>query len=331
MSLRRGIFYVCSSVIVGVLAFTFASCVRESRVISPNPDPPSNTDSQDPAQRNSSKSTRVGGGDCDRDDECEDQCKDLFNSNTKRKDCLELSVNEVEGMYLAFEEDNGYLAEPDEDELGDVHPEDIENALDIDDRVWTDLIDNYTRSEAERVLYWIATENNIYDAIDSSLDRDDLPDFFADILSRFIRTSSSTSFTHFITRSLGEDAEDNFVVLAYGSSESAAEFVIEEALDDCVSSASTDDSNNYNRINDEEEFRDAACLIGEALCDEDDNNYIFEEAFESIVDDNSLIQDFIESGTTNSGDDGFIDGLGVDDRNSDDISDVCEAADRQGI
>ena len=126
------------------------------------------------------RSTRAGGGSCDGDNDCEDRCDDLFNGRDYDK-CLDLSVNEVQGMWNAFDEDGGVLEDPDEDELEDVHPDDIRNALDIDERIWDNFIDDYGTSEANDVLYWIATNECIYEAIEDGFDEDDMKGFMADI------------------------------------------------------------------------------------------------------------------------------------------------------
>ncbi len=328
--MRRKLVYICSAFIVGVLAFTFSSCrpgnqtVNGGRngggpIILPAPAP------DDSTGRNRTR-TRVGGGSCERDDDCEEQCEDLFGSRTKREDCLELSVNEVEGMFLAFEDNDGYLAEPDEDDLPEVQPEDIENALDIDGGLWGELIEDYSRSQAKRVLYWIATEGDIYDAIDSSFDDGDLKRFFNDLLDEF----GSNSFIDFITTTLDRDKEDNFVVLSFNADEdSGASFLLEEALDDCRENAPAgQQTSKYTHV--DEDFRDAACLLAEALCDEDKGDYIFRDVFEYILEEIVDLEDYIRAGSASSTHaTTHRDGLEVDDY--EDINDVCRAADNQGL
>ena len=334
MSLRRGIFYIFSVVVVGVLGFAFTSCQkdrgRDTQIVAvPVGDEDISTKSRSKTSTSKSRrASRAGGGDCEGEDDCEDQCKDLFSSNSKREDCEELSVNEVDGMFIAFEEDDGYLAEPDDDDLEEIHPEDIENALDIDDRVWTDLIKEYSSAEAEDVLYWIATEEDIYDAIDSSLDKDDLENFFKDLLKEL----NINTFTDFINKSLDKDDEDNFLVLAYNAdeSESAASFIIERANDDCIKSAAPTNQNKYNSITGDDDRKKGACLLGEVLCREDGGDHIYEDVFEFVVEDISALEDYIEKGSASTGTTGYRDGLGEED-DSDDIDDVCAAAVAQGL
>ena len=68
---------------------------------------------------------------------CEDQCDDLFRGRDVDVCIEDMTVNEVQGMFNAFDEDKGELEDPDEeDDLKHVHPDDIRNALDIDKRIW---------------------------------------------------------------------------------------------------------------------------------------------------------------------------------------------------
>ena len=327
MSLLRKLIYTCSILIVCAIAFAFASCrvalpvpttTTQPRVVVVEPERPR------PTTSTRTKTTkRSGGGRCEGDDDCEEMCEDLFSSRSKREDCEELSEDDVENMFVAFEEDDGYLAEPDEDDLEDIHADAVENALDIDERVWTDLFRKYSKTEARRVLYWIATNKEIYDAIDSSLDDDDLEDFFKELIDEFI---SNSKFWKFITEEIEDDEEDNFINLAYDDDSDAASFIIERASEDC-----DEPSGGNIALITEKDHQKPACLLKVICGHKDGNSFIFDDSFEYILDDVGDLQDYIEDGTTTSSGTGFHDGLGVSDRDSDDISDACAAADAQGL
>ena len=354
MSLLRKLIYASSILIVCAIAFAFASCkvalpippatTVQPRIVVTEPERKTTT-----SNKRTTTSRRSSGDKCEGDDDCEEMCEDLFSSRSKREDCEELDEDIVDGMFTAFNDRNGYLEDPDEDDLEDIHPDAVENALDIDERVWTDLIKDYSSSQAKRVLYWIATNKEIYDAMDSSLDEDDLEDIFEQLISENVRNQK---FYQFIEEELEDDDEDNFINLAYDDGSDAASFIIERAVDDC------EEKTNHKLIT-EEDHRKPACLL-EVLCDHKDsrNNYIFEDSFDYILSDVGDLRDYIEDGkdglvsssscTGNDCSDScgskkdpdagsgsnikcFSDGLEVDDRDSDDLGDVCEAADAQGL
>ena len=329
MSLLRKLIYASSILIVCAIAFAFASCkvalpippatTVQPRIVVTEPERKTTTSNK----RTTTTSRRSSGDTCEGDKDCEEQCEDLFSSRSKREDCEELTENEVDGMFTAFEEDDGYLAEPDEDDLKDIHPDDVENALDIDERVWTDLFRKYSKTEARRVLYWIATNKEIYDAMDSALDDDDLEDFFQELIDEFI---SGRKFWQFITVKIEDDDEDNFINLAYDDGSDAASFIVERAAEDCA-----EPSGGNIALITEKDHRQPACLL-KVLCDhKDGSKHIFDDSFEYILDDVGDLQDYIEDGTTTSSGTGFHDGLGVSDRDSDDLGDVCTVADAQGL
>ena len=264
-------------------------------------------------RRSSGDSSLAGGGDCSKDDDCEEYCDELFTHRDATDDCLDLSVDEVEAIYDAFEEDNGFLAEPDgrNGDLDDVQPEAIELAQEIEDDIWTDLIDDYTRGEAEDVMEWMAEDSAIFAAVTRSLEKDkDVDSFLEKLLKRF-QSNVETA----LTEEIGYDAEpeETFMYRARDNRD-LLEFTHAVLLQNC--------SGSYSDVS-EEVDEESACSLGEVYCkQDDDDNYIFEDVFEEIVQsaDRSL-QDYIEadSGTNK------VQGLEVDDDDSTDIEVVCEA------
>ena len=179
--------------------------------------------------------TREGGGICDGDDDCEDQCDDLFGGRDYQE-CLDLTVNEVQGMWNAFDEDDGILEDPDEDDLEDVHPDDIRNALDIDENIWDDFIDDYRSDDANNVLYWIATDECVYEAIDDGFDEDDMQGFMSDIFKQ-----TDSNLISAALEPLGDDADDDetFLYLADAEGNDEAVDLVHELLwEECRSATS---------------------------------------------------------------------------------------------
>ncbi|MDE0151829.1 MAG: hypothetical protein OXK80_04970 [Bdellovibrionales bacterium] len=259
------------------------------------------------------QSTREGGGNCEGDNDCEDQCDDLFNGRDY-EECLDLSVNEVQGMWNAFDEDKGILEDPDDDDLEDIHPEDIKNAMEIDDSLWDQFVDDYSTSEAGDVLYWIADDECIYEAIEDSFDeQDDLENFMEDLFDQV----DNGGLIAAAKEPLGDDPkdDDNFLVLARQTGNDRAVDLIHELLwEECISDTS---STAYNSIQDDDD-QNSACLLGELYCTLDsDDDYIFEDVFDDVVDNE--IDNFIRGGSTS----GFADGLGIASSDYDDLDVVC--------
>ena len=272
----------------------------------------------EPTQSSPKKTVADSSPSCSESEGCEKKCKDLFGSNNKVKQCLLLSSNAVQGIEGVFSESRGYLESPSEDDLSKVKGLNIENALEIDEDIWSDLIKDYTGTEAKRVLYWVATQKEIYPVIEISLnnDKDDIENFFEDLLAK-VKVSS---FTDFMTYILDEDVEDNFIVLASKEKQtSAVEFMIQRAEEDCPTT-------DYNSADD---LKVGACLLGQVFCEKQGNDYAFKTVFESVLDVSNDVKDFIEEGE--SGDEDFSDGLGVLEKNSNDIKKVCTAATSQQL
>ena len=308
--------YIFSFCIGLALVWGFASCKRGA---APAPQRFDDRDRGDDRRDPEPRPTRAGGGECEGDEDCEEQCDELFGSGSDEKECLELTQNEVEAMFEAFNDDDGILADPDDDDLKDVYPEDIENLFEIDDNVWNKLIRKYSNSEAKDVLLWIAEDTDIFSAI-SSLDDDDDEDFLRDLL----KESGSGDISNTLTQKIGDEYEDNFIYIAQREgNDDAVELAHEILLNDCISDVHEGVSSSnliYTaaRIPDED-YRDAACTLGEVYCKKRGSDYIFEDVFDELVENADGLQDYIESERTR---DKPKQGLGLED-DSDELEKVC--------
>jgi len=337
--MKKHIILVCVILFsIGLLSTVFSSCNRNPNRNTTQTDGGGSSagysddrdDNRDTTRRSSDceRSTRQGGGACEGDDDCEDQCDDLFGGRDYRT-CLDLSRNEVQGIWNAFDEDEGLLEDPDEDDLEDIHPDDIKNALDIDDRIWDSFIDDYGTSEANDVLYWIATNECIYEAIEDSFDEDDVEDLMQDILLQV----NSGGLISAALEPLGDEADDDetFLYLAdKEGNEKAVELVHDLLWDECLSSGLTLARKAMYDAVEEDDDKNSACLLGELYCKQEDDKYIFEDIFESVVDNE--LDDFIRGGDRINN---YIDGLGIASSDYDDVEEVCtkvcEVASRGGI
>ena len=302
MNFKNKINYFWFILLVGILSVMVISCNKKDSSASNGQQPGENS--------------QETGGDCFKSTDCVEQCDEIFESKLEKESCEQLFVNEVKGIFLAFDKD-GYLEDPSQKNLDQVLSINIKNALKIDENLWSDFIKEYTFAEAKRVLYWITTKEGVYDAISSSLEDDRNLEIFFKI---FFKAIDVSTFTDFITRILDKDAEDNFIILALKkNNHSAASFIIKRAEEDCPIS-------DYTSVID---LSREACLLGQVFCRTNGNKYVFKQAFEFVVNESGDLKDFVEGG--GSGDEDFTDGLGVKQKDSNDVAKVCEAAKAQGL
>ena len=293
------------------------------------------------------RSSRAGGGQCKGKENCEELCEQLFGRGQKKTKCIALTVNEVEAMHLAFNDDSdgdeGFLVNPDyEDDLekSDLHPDDIYNVLKIDDSYWSDLIDDYSTGEAKDVMLWLAEDSDIFEAVERALkDEDDEMDFLADLFKQ-----AGSNVASALTLKLGKDSdpEDTFMTLTIDSSlrDVAHQVLIDHCLKDANSSNSwypysrrvadgrqvascSGDACQIPNV----DYQKSACALGEVYCKKDGRgDYIFEESFESILDAvTNDLSDYITEPPVRSKPKSA---LGFDNDNNkeeDDIEKVCQA------
>ena len=320
---KRIVIYIFSFCIGLALVWGFASCSRRPAPAAPrvnDRDDDRDDRRDDRSRREEPRVSREGGGDCEGDEDCEEQCDELFGSGSDEKECLELTKNEVTAMFEAFNDEDGILADPDDDDLKDIYPEDIENLFEIDDNVWRKLIRKYSKSEAKDVLVWIAEDREIFAAI-SSLDDDDDEDFLRDLL----KESGTGDISSILLAKIGDEYEDNFIYLAQReSNDDAVELAHDILLDDCISDVDGDRATSAKvytaaRIPDED-YREAACTLGEVYCKRRGNEYIFEDVFDELVDNADGLLDYIEDERTTSHP---KQSLGLED-DGDELEEVCE-------
>ena len=109
---------------------------------------------------------RYSGPKCEGDNECEEQCKDIYNRRSVREDCVELAVAQVEKLWEIFE----IFESPKDDELLSIDAADFEIFVEIDNRPLDTLISKLSKSEAKRVLAWAVDEPDIAEVFE---DEDD--------------------------------------------------------------------------------------------------------------------------------------------------------------
>ena len=99
-------------------------------------------------------SEEYGGGKCSEeedDHECYDYCNDIYNIRDDREDCEELTVGQV----AKIKEAHDFLESPREDDLGQIELDAFDLYLNISIDPLSDLIKDYSRSNAEDLMVWL--------------------------------------------------------------------------------------------------------------------------------------------------------------------------------
>ena len=104
---------------------------------------------------------RYSGSTCeeedDRDHECVDQCREIYNRRSDRDDCEELPIAQIQVLFELHE----LLEDPDDDDLREIDLEDLEVYLNVSIAGFDSLINKYSSRESKEVLFWIAENEDI--------------------------------------------------------------------------------------------------------------------------------------------------------------------------
>ena len=142
---------------------------------------------------------RYSGSACERDRECEDLCKDIYNRRTVRKDCLALPVSQVEKLWEIYD----IFRNPREDDLEIIDPEDFEIFVEIDLQPLDTLIRKFGTSEAKRVLAWIAEEPDIVEIFQ---DEDDDFDLLKELLKSLNSNAGAQQYQQALSKTIDRES-----------------------------------------------------------------------------------------------------------------------------
>ena len=298
------------------LSFMFTSCKRTSS--SANPDRGNReTPARPPNPSELSADCQEGGGLCSSNDECTSKCDrndskidGLFRNSNDKKACGALSVNEVDKMFEAFNEDNGFLAdgEVDVDDLPSICANAVWNMLKIDDtgKIWEGYINDYDETEAQNVAYWLANDAKIFDALKALDDNEDVDD----LIKKLLKQINNKLIIALRTDISDDNDEEYFLGVAMGSDNSDAVDVAHElASNTCVSEAA---SNAYSKAS--SDYREGACMLGEVYCVKNsDDEYVFDDYFEELLKETGNVKNYIRQN------------LGLSSEDQKDLEEVCKA------
>lgn len=182
-----------------------------------------------PVPRDNRRSRSV---DCEGDRTCEGMCDDIFDSSRYRKECYELSEDDVEDMLDSYK----LLKSPDEDDLDELDIDSLSAIHDIDDDVLKELIEDFSSNETEDFLVWLyeddEAQEEVRDFFFNDVGRDDY-----EILNILLKNMDSN-----VIRAFNENIDGSDSFLEYLLDE-AEEDLIEETIHEFFTEGSQDTSN----------------------------------------------------------------------------------------
>ena len=158
---------------------------------------------------------RYSGSACERDRECEDFCKDIYNRRSVREDCLALPLSQVEKLWEIYE----IFRNPKEDDLEIIDPEDFEIFVEIDLQPLDTLIGKFGTSEAKRVLAWIAGEPDIVEIFQ---DEDDDFDLLKELLKSLNSNAGAQQYQQALSKTIDRDS---FIEIAISDNGPALDWI----------------------------------------------------------------------------------------------------------
>ncbi|MCY4321281.1 MAG: hypothetical protein OXC37_02605 [Bdellovibrionaceae bacterium] len=213
----------------------------------------------------------------DRDAQCREDCKEIYNRRGDRDDCEELTVAQIEVLLDLYE----LLEDPDEDDLNDIDPEDFDVYLNVSIESLDDLVDDeWNRREAREFLFWLI--NNEDSARVFEKEDDDYKTLTAilDEINNFDFRNIDEPFTTKLD-------DDKLMEVAI---DSGNEMIIEWFMDYINDKNPACDSESVSK----ECFR-VYCRIGEGIHDDFMEDWLSYDAFESYIED--IIDEGINSTT----------------------------------
>ncbi|MCY4322009.1 MAG: hypothetical protein OXC37_06390, partial [Bdellovibrionaceae bacterium] len=143
---------------------------------------------------------RRGGDSCedeDRDHECYDLCKEMYKITDDRKECEELTPDNVDAIYIVWEE----LKRARINGLEDIDLEHFDWFINVSIAGFDYLIRDYKKSDAQDVLQWIAEDEEVAEIMrDEDDDFETLEELLSVLDTRFDFNTVQDPFTEYIDR-----------------------------------------------------------------------------------------------------------------------------------
>ena len=232
------------------------------------------------------------------DDECEEFCE-VFSTNDKRSRCMRLTRSVAEGIFRAL---HTRLKEPIKyRDLTNIQPEDIKQIMRIGPRYLENNIDDFSSSDAEKVLAWIASDSLITSAFyDNGRGEDEA---FRILEELFKKVDNSLAFA--LRFDLGSG---HFIEQAGANNNSRAfRWVHEMFMDECIKT-----TNLYESV--DETYRKSICTLGELYCFDEGES--FKDVFSDVINRDQRMHEYIIRDEP--------EGLEVKRKKAEDIEKVCD-------
>ena len=138
-------------------------------------------------------SKRYSGPKCETDKDCVKVCRSLYRS-TVREDCLSLTIKHVE----VLEEMHDMFKNPKEKDLDEVDEADFETYVSIDIKPFDKRVNDFSATEAKRVLAWFVENDKVRDHF---RDVDDEFDMFEELLKTVAGGNVKNALRRTVTKS----------------------------------------------------------------------------------------------------------------------------------
>lgn len=240
-------------------------------------------DDEDRDQVISDSRRRLGGNECedeDRNHDCKDICKDIYNRGDDRDDCEKLTVRQVE----ALEELHELLEDPDDDDLAEVDKDDFDLYLNVSIDPFDRLVGKYSSREAKEVMLWVIEDEDVAEIFE---DEDDEYKTLEALLKR-IGDDRDKPFTAKL------DGKDRIMEVALDSSE----FIVEWFMD-FIQENTACNGNNVDET--DKQCFEVYCQIADVM--DEDYQYAWLDDFGSFE---GYIDDVIEEGTNSSASNPYV-------------------------
>ncbi len=212
----------------------------------------------------------------DRDHDCKEQCRDIYNRRADREDCEELSISQIERL----EELHDLLEDPKKNDLeDDVDHDDFDVYININIQPLDKYIGRYSTREAREFLVWMIENPDIAEIFEKE---DDDYDAFEALLKSLKSFSGDDHHLPFIAKA---DRSDKLMEVAV---ESGNDDLMEWFLDyiNEKNNACEDDETSAGCLT-------VYCRIGKEMDDDSLEEWLDYEVFEDYI--NNIIEDKINA------------------------------------
>jgi len=198
-------------------------------------------------------------------DDCEDICKEIYPNSKTRRECEELEVRLIEDLEQIYE----ILKDADDDDLPNIDTELFDAYLNIDIAGLDDLIDDYSKKDAENFLFWLIDNEDIAEIF---RDEDDDYETLENVFEQLDSSYSSSAVWNVFSKDI--DGED-LIELILSTSDEVVEWFM-DFINETDSNCSDTETKACFHV---------YCRIGDILSNDDADDWLRYEEFEEYIED----------------------------------------------